>query len=430
MVPPHKTSTPAKNNPTNGETRGIKEPTKMTMSNSDDWCTIESDPGVFTSLVESFGTRNVEFSELWSLDDDSLSCLTSPIDGINDATVHGLIFLFKWQQQSSKSTSSSNDDGGDVGGLKRGGEPLTGDDVPPGLFFAKQTTHNACATQAILSVLLNAKDSIVERDDDGGDGDAGGWGGGGGGGEGAEDDDDMNGRRLVLGRTLSDFRSFTSHFPPDLRGEAIGMSESIRAAHNSFGRAEDAFLMGDNPRPKRSATDDHDVFHFVAYVPHGPDGCVYELDGLRSGPVRVGSYDGVGGGDGDMGWLRVARDAIQDRLSAYSSSEIKFNLMALVQDRRTYLCERLDSLIAMGIEESDPAMLAVRSDLLVEEEKRTRWRMENERRRHNYLPFSVEFLRCLAGSGKFDKLVNMARTNAGEKRKRSEAWKKSRVEGM
>ncbi len=131
-----------------------------------------------------------------------------------------------------------------------------------------------------------------------------------------------------------------------------------------------------------------------------------------------------------MGWLRVARDAIQDRLSAYSSSEIKFNLMALVQDRRTYLCERLDSLIAMGIEESDPAMLAVRSDLLAEEEKRTRWRMENERRRHNYLPFSVEFLRCLAGSGKFDKLVDMARTNAGEKRKRSEAWKKSRVEGM
>jgi ubiquitin carboxyl-terminal hydrolase L5 len=408
------------------------------MSNDDDWCTIESDPGVFTSLVESFGTRNVEFAELWSLDDDSLASLTRPIDGINDASVHGLIFLFKWQRrQDPSSTSTSNGDGTGGGG----GEPLTGDDVPHGLFFARQTTHNACATQAILSVLLNARNSIIERDVDD---DAG--GGGGGGGEGAEveeekddDDNDRNGRRLVLGRMLSDFRSFTSHFPPDLRGEAIGVSESIRSAHNSFGRAEDAFLMEDGRRPRRNATDDDDVFHFVAYVPHEHDRCVYELDGLKDGPVRVGSYDGtVGGGGGGgeggedvgdaVGWLRVARDAIRDRLDAYSSSEIKFNLMALVQDRRTCLCEKLDALVAIGIEESDPAMLSVRTDLLAEEEKRSRWRMENERRRHNYLPFSVEFLRCLVGCGKFDKLINMARKNAGEKRKRSEAWKKSMVD--
>ncbi|KAL3770168.1 hypothetical protein ACHAW5_009263 [Stephanodiscus triporus] len=387
------------------------------MSN-DDWCTIESDPGVFTSLIESFGTRNVEVAELWSLDDDALSSLTSPIEGVDDAAVHGLIFLFKWQSSSS---NGGGDEGAAIGGDGGGGmgEPLTGDDVPPGLFFARQVTHNACATQAILGVLLNAPNSVVERD--GADDVV------------VDDYDDGNGRRLVLGKTLSDFRSFTSHFPPDLRGEAIGSSESIRAAHNSFGRAEDAFLGGDPGRPKRAATDDDDVFHFVAYVPHDGDGCVYELDGLRPGPIRVGSYEG-GGGDGPPstaeagGWMRVARDAIQSRLSAYPSAEIKFNLMALVQDRRTYLCERLDSLVAIGIEESDPAMLRVRSDLRAEEEKRERWKLENERRRHNYLPFSVEFLRCLAGSGKFEKLVDMARTNAGEKRKRSEAWKKARGE--
>ena len=246
----------------------------------------------------------------------------------------------------------------------------------------------------------------------------------------------MNGRRLVLGGTLSDFRSFTSHFPPDLRGEAIGSSEAIRAAHNSFGRAEDAFLGGDPGRPKRVATDDDDVFHFVAYVPHAADGCVYELDGLQPGPIRVGSYeageDDAGGGaspNGAAGWIRAARDAIQSRLSAYPPGEIKFNLMALVQDRRTYLCERLDSLAAVGVEESDPAMLGVRSDLHAEEEKRERWKAENERRRHNYLPFSVEFLRCLAGSGKFEKLIDMARKNAGEKRKRADAWKKTRGGG-
>ena len=143
-------------------------------------------------------------------------------------------------------------------------------------------THNACATQAILSVLFNAPNSIVsasehdENDESKADADKG------------SKEDDEGGRRLVLGPTLSSFKTFTKHFPPDLRGEAIGSSDEIRTAHNSFGRSEEMFL-NDPEKEKRAATDDDDVFHFVAYVPH-EDGCVYELDGLKSGPIRIGSY--------------------------------------------------------------------------------------------------------------------------------------------
>ena len=111
----------------------------MASSSSNDWCTIESDPGVFTSLIESFGTRNVEFTELWSLDDDSLSHLIRPIEGVDNAAVHGLIFLFKWQ--SSQSGNGANNKNESDGSSR--GTPLTGDDVPEGLFFAKQVTHNA-----------------------------------------------------------------------------------------------------------------------------------------------------------------------------------------------------------------------------------------------------------------------------------------------
>eukprot|EP00584_Thalassiosira_punctigera_P018057 CAMPEP_0172567520 /NCGR_PEP_ID=MMETSP1067-20121228/116146_1 /TAXON_ID=265564 ORGANISM="Thalassiosira punctigera, Strain Tpunct2005C2" /NCGR_SAMPLE_ID=MMETSP1067 /ASSEMBLY_ACC=CAM_ASM_000444 /LENGTH=388 /DNA_ID=CAMNT_0013358885 /DNA_START=54 /DNA_END=1220 /DNA_ORIENTATION=- len=382
-------------------------------SSGNDWCTIESDPGVFTSLIESFGTRNVEFAELWSLDDDSLMQLVRPMDGVDNATVHGLIFLFKWQSSGGGGEEAKDDVGR--------GKALVGEDCPAGLFFARQVTHNACATQAILSVLFNAPNSVAETDgEDNGGGDA------------ADKNDDDKGRKLVLGKTLSNFKSFTSHFPPDLRGEAIGSSDEIRAAHNSFGRAEDAFL-GDPTKPKRVATDDDDVFHFVAYVPHEEDGCVYELDGLQAGPIRVGSYRAEVGDENSnesstsatgTGWMRVARDAIQDRLSNYSPTEIKFNLMAVVQDRRTYLAERLDSLASVGMEESDPAVLAVRSELHGEEEKRAGWRDENERRRHNYLPFCVEYLRCLAGSGRFEELAQKARERAGEKRKRAEERRK------
>ena len=110
----------------------------MASSINNDWCTIESDPGVFTSLIESFGTRNVEFTELWSLDDDSLSNLIHPVEGVDNAAVHGLIFLFKWQSQSGSGADNKNESDGSSRGT-----PLTGDDVPEGLFFAKQVTHNA-----------------------------------------------------------------------------------------------------------------------------------------------------------------------------------------------------------------------------------------------------------------------------------------------
>lgn len=387
----------------------------MAASNGSDWCTIESDPGVFTSLIQSFGVENGEVAELYSLDDDSLLQLIQPIEGVQ-CSVHGLIFLFKWQSSSEKGNGNGKDT-----------TPLVGEACPPGLFFAKQCTHNACATQAILSVLLNATNSIIERDEIEGGRDAT-----------KAHEDDANGRKLVLGKIVSDFSKFTSHFPPDLRGEAIGSSEEIRTAHNSFGRAEDTFLS--DPTRQRVADDDDDIFHFIAYVPH--NGGVYELDGLQEGPIRVGSFEREndnGGGDSSngekstvttsMNWIRVARDAIKDRLSCYSSTEIKFNLMALVQDKRTYLTERLNALAAIGMEESDPSMLAIRSKLQAEEEKRARWMAENARRRHNYLPFCVELLRSLTGNGaeegKLDKLVAMAKNNSKEKKKRTEAWKKS-----
>lgn len=174
----------------------------------DDWCTIESDPGVFTEVLETIGCQHVELEELWSLDEVTLGQLQQ------SGNIYGLIFLFKWEKPSPAPASGKS-------------EPLPEDAIPPNLFFAHQTVTNACATQAILSVVLNAALTPEQ-----------------------------------LGSTLSEFQSFTTSFPPSLKGEAIGSSEDIRKSHNAFSR-KDAFL---HEGGVRLPTGDEDVFHFVSWL--------------------------------------------------------------------------------------------------------------------------------------------------------------------
>ncbi|KAJ1511294.1 ubiquitin carboxyl-terminal hydrolase [Coelomomyces lativittatus] len=95
------------------------------------WTLIESDPGVFTELISNFGAKGLEVEELWTITDQT-----------KNEEVFGVIFLFKWEPSAQ---------------FVR--DVIEWDQVP-NVFFAKQVIQNACATQAILSVLMNCPPSV------------------------------------------------------------------------------------------------------------------------------------------------------------------------------------------------------------------------------------------------------------------------------
>merc|ERR1711971_565198 len=128
----------------------------------------------------------------------------------------------------------------------------------------------------------------------------------------------------VLGPILSNFKDTISSLPPHLKGEAIAANQVICNAHNCFGRNRSIFLSDTKRSPP---INEQDIFHFIAYVPHS-DGHVYELDGLQSGPVPIGTYTDnreYSSNISDMKWLFVARSAIQSRIEMYAKTDIKFN---------------------------------------------------------------------------------------------------------
>ncbi|KAJ2362883.1 hypothetical protein IW150_006886, partial [Coemansia sp. RSA 2607] len=312
-------------------------------SENDNWCLIESDPGVFTELIQSMGVRDVQVEELISLDSAAVRELEP---------VYGLIFLFKWQSGGSSPHKEGENNAQDTSDV----------------YFAQQVVPNACATQAILSVLLNRSE-------------------------------------IDLGPMLRDFREFSAELPPDMRGLALSNSDALRTAHNAF-VGPDAFLSEQSGRP---ATESDDVFHFVSYVPVG--GRLYELDGLRPGPVDHGATDD---------WVARAAEVIQARMAEFGA-ELRFSLMAVVGDRRAALGKRVSSIdasIARLLTQLERLRLDAggakreqlqsqigrlnveRADLehmvQVEEGKLARYRRDNALRKHNFVPLVYQLVRAMA----------------------------------
>jgi len=315
------------------------------MSDAGNWCLIESDPGVFTELIQKFGVTGVQVEELWSLDKESFADIKP---------VYGLVFLFKWSPDSDPAGSVVQDSRLDS------------------IFFAKQVINNACATQAIMSVLMNIEDTSV-----------------------------------TLGDTLREFKEFCGALDPETKGLALSNSDQIRSVHNSFAR-QTLFEFD-----SKKAEKDDDVFHFVSYVPI--NGRIYELDGLKPGPVD----HGPAGED----WTDNVRSVIEARMMKYTQGEIQFNLMGIIQDKTIRYNSQLKSISGMSSDSQMAEVARIEMLLAEEENKRAKWKQENVRRRHNYLPLIMEMLRCLAERGELLPIYNKAKEKTLELEKKKKEKK-------
>lgn len=193
----------------------------------------------------------------------------------------GFIFLLKWEQAKASDPSSAN------------GES----DFDADLFFAKQEITNACATQAILHILLNSDETIIQ-----------------------------------LGDILSNFQSFTKDLPADMRGLCLSNSLEIRQAHNEFGNLEEYLAFGEEDGDKEDKSKSQDPFHFVAFV--CKNSSIYELDGLKDAPIKHEKCSDS--------WPEQVLQIVENRIK--EKEDVRFNLMAVVEDPRQYLLNKISDL--------------------------------------------------------------------------------------
>ncbi|VDD83665.1 unnamed protein product [Mesocestoides corti] len=347
----------------------------------EEWLELESDPGLFTLLVEDLGVTGVQVDEIYEL-------TKAPSD-----PVLGFIFLFRWQQNEKKSgrrgsrggtgslnssqasstagdtsftvppvASAANTSPGKIRGSNYGDQPVSesvssalkdgGGDCEENLFFAHQVVPNSCATHSLLSILMNTSHQAVN-----------------------------------LGPLLTEFRRATRPLSPNVKGLAIGFMPPLMEAHNRHARQQNPRVTPNLPpacdeaasvevvrraveAAKKAASEEGDsivaaattstaasataaastsldnsttsavdhgyTFHFICFLPVGR--FLYELDGLKQKPINHGLLEDP---VTHAGWTRQCLSLLRQRMR---EQEVRYNLMAVVPDRRLALASRLDNL--------------------------------------------------------------------------------------
>ncbi|KAG0086559.1 Ubiquitin carboxyl-terminal hydrolase bap1 [Podila epicladia] len=300
-----------------------------------DWCTLESSPLVFNSLLQKNGVRGAYAQEMYTIDPQDLEQLEN--DG---GQVYGFVMLLDPLKRLSKTVEPESEEESESEPKEPQAELVT--EIPhwvakddasitaakdekkkkknkTQLYFANQVIPNACATQAVLSVIMNAPSS------------------------------------LDIGPVLANFKDFTKDFNPIDKGLAMTNCKDLRDNHNSL-----AERLEQEPSSLQKCLHNavvheanEDSLHYIAYVP--VNGYIWELDGLEPQPIRRRPF-GVLDKKEEVGqqeqpqdeeehspksWLTVTGEVMGERIRLYPAGEERFVLFAIVKDPLLVLEEKL-----------------------------------------------------------------------------------------
>ena len=234
--------------------------------------------------------------------------------------VYGIIFCFPYDEQEKDKDC----------------EPC-----PEHVWFSNQLNNNSCGTIALLNIVNNIPD-------------------------------------IDLGPELSVLKERTLSMLPTDRGYEVSACDFVRAAHNSFALKiemldSDLFLKTEydaksskkrkrragfniGPATKKLKSKDgkmdlaNKAFHYVAYVPI--DNEIWRLDGLNTGPRKVGSFK-------DEDWMEILKPTLKKVMD--DSPAPIFNIMAVVPDNYSeqlhqHLAESIKALntVDAHLDESSP----------------------------------------------------------------------------
>ena len=224
---------------------------------------LESNPDVFNQLGQQLGlpTQAVQFCEVFGLDPDLLAFVPAPS--------YAVLVCFPLTAEYRKAAGEA-----EIAA------------AASGPYFMHQSVPNACGTVALVHAFANLPHATR--------GSGCGW--------------------------LEEFVAKTQCQDAMERAAALEDDEGLAAAHNTMAQQGDTRVEAFQA-PSSADNAFQAVLHFVCYVHH--EGTLYELDGLKKGPVARGLTT-------QENLLKDSAECVK-ALLAGDADEIRVNLMALAK---------------------------------------------------------------------------------------------------
>ncbi|VTZ68742.1 ubiquitin carboxyl-terminal hydrolase UCH54, putative [Plasmodium chabaudi chabaudi] len=291
-----------------------------------EWCLIESNPCIFYEMLKQMGAKDISAEDVYDLE-----YFDNYINNKDEITIENILSIQEYRNEKEKEAGLEAEMGtepyinntdledkynkllnnfshvygiiflfniGKTYDRKRYKEH----NVPENLFFARQVIPNACATQAILSIIFN--------------------------------------KNIQLNENIENIKTFSINFDSTMKGLTLSNCNFLRNIHNSFKTPiyiENDDLYHDKKKESNS-------FHFVSYIEF--EKSVYLLDGLQEGPILITDENS----DEQTGlandWITIARNHIKKDINIMSTSnedtENRFNILTIVKDKQSIIEEYIN----------------------------------------------------------------------------------------